>query len=58
MAVVLLGNTLIPMTVQGECFSYLNWAALFVGTILLVIAAFAVQRSRPNNADSNADSDA
>lgn len=55
-AVVLLGNTLIPMTVQGERFSYLNWGALFVGTILLVIAAFAIQLSRPSNADSNADS--
>jgi|SRR5262245_8685575 len=44
-AVVLLGNTMIPMTVQGERFSYLNWAALFMGTILLVFAAFAVRRS-------------
>jgi hypothetical protein len=49
-AVVLLGNTLIPMTVQGERFSYLNWAAFFVGTILLVFAAVAVQRSWPSNA--------
>ena len=57
-AVVLLGNTMIPMPVQGERFSYLNWDALFVGTILLVIAAFAIQRSRPINADSNADSGA
>jgi hypothetical protein len=50
MAVVLLGNTLIPMTVQGERFSYLNWAALFMGTILLIFAAFAVRRSWPSNA--------
>jgi hypothetical protein len=56
--VILLGNTLIPMTVQGERFSYLNWAALFVGAVLLVIAAFAVQRSRPSNADFNVDSGA
>jgi ABC-type Fe3+-siderophore transport system permease subunit len=46
------------MTVQGERFSYLNWCALFVGAILLVIAAFAAQLSRPNNADSNVDSGA
>jgi hypothetical protein len=39
-------------------FSYLNWAALFVGAVLLVIAAFAVQRSRPSNADFNVDSGA
>ena len=57
-AVVHLGNTLIPMTVQGERFSYLNWCALFVGAILLVIAAFAAQLSRPSNADSNVDSGA
>jgi hypothetical protein len=49
-AVVLLGNTLIPMTVQGERFLYLNWAALFVGAILLVFTAFAVRRSWHINA--------
>ena len=54
-AVVLLGNTLIPVTVQGERFSYLNWVALFVGAILMVIAAFAARRARPSNADSNVD---
>jgi len=57
-AVVLLGNTLIPITVQGERFSYLNLCALLVGTILLIIAAFAVQLSRPINADSSAESGA
>jgi hypothetical protein len=53
-AVVLLGNTLIPMTVQGERFSYLNWYALFAGAVLLIITAFAAHRSRPSNADFRA----
>ena len=57
-AVVLLGNTLIPMTVQGERFSYLNQDAFFAGTVLLAIAAFAARRSRLSNADSTVDSGA